>query len=80
MLKEVIQLSSDTISVDRKIKFSVTPRVNLALKVLREQIGNLLAHQYQGKSPVDIQNSWKDIGLQALGRMKIKLDDTQSTK
>jgi hypothetical protein len=81
ILKQSIQLTSDTISIDRKIRFCVSPRTNLALKVLREQLGNLLAHQYQGKSLDNIQNSWKDIGLLALGRMKIKPDDnTQPPK
>jgi len=69
------KLSSHTISVDRKIRFYLSPRAGLALKLLREQLGNLLAHQYQGKSLGGIQNSWKDVGLLALGRVKVKPDD-----
>jgi len=67
-------LLADTISIDRKLRFQVPPRVNLALKILREQLGNLLAQQYQGKVLSELHNFWKEIGLLAMGHVKVDPD------
>ena len=63
---------ADTASIDRKIRFCVSPKTNVALKILREQLSNVLAQQYQGKILTQAQEVWKNIGLLALSKAKIK--------
>ncbi|KAF8973905.1 P-loop containing nucleoside triphosphate hydrolase protein [Flammula alnicola] len=65
------KLISDTVSIDRKIKFSIPPKTCIAIKVLREQLNSLLALQYQGKTLTDLQGKWMDAGLFALSRTKL---------
>jgi len=42
------------------------------LKILREQLSNVLALQYQGKILAEAQEVWKEFGLLALSKAKIK--------
>lgn len=65
---------ADTASIDRKIRFCVAPKTNVALKILREQLSNVLAQQYQGKVLSEAQEAWKELGLLALSKAKIKQD------
>ncbi|CAA7266563.1 unnamed protein product [Cyclocybe aegerita] len=65
------KLVADMTSIDRKIKYSLPPKTGVALKILRDQLSSLLAHQYQGKALTSNQRLWKEIGLLALGRTKI---------
>jgi ATP-dependent RNA helicase DHX29 len=69
-------LITDTASIDRKIRFCVSPKTNIALKILREQLSNVLAQQYQGKPLNQAQETWKELGLLALSKTKIKPDNT----
>ena len=69
---------ADTASIDRKIRFCVAPKTNIALKVLREQLSNVLAQQYQGKVLTEAQEAWKELGLLALSKTKIKQDRNDS--
>ena len=62
---------ADTASIDRKIRFCVPPKANVALKILREQLSNVLAQQYQGKTLTREQEVWKELGLLALSKTKI---------
>jgi ATP-dependent RNA helicase DHX29 len=71
-------LIADTASIDRKIRFCVAPKTNVALKILREQLSNVLAQQYQGKALTQSQEAWKDLGLLALSKTKIKQDKDNS--
>jgi len=68
------KLIADTASIDRKIRFCVAPKTNVALKILREQLSNVLAQQYQGKTLTQAQEAWKELGLLALSKAKIKQD------
>ena len=65
---------ADTASIDRKIRFCVAPKTNVALKILREQLSNVLAQQYQGKALTQAQEAWKELGLLALSKTKFKQD------
>ena len=69
---------ADTASIDRKIRFCVAPKTNVALKILREQLSNVLAQQYQGKALTRAQEAWKELGLLALSKTKIKEDRDNS--
>ena len=70
---------ADTASIDRKIRFCVAPKTNVALKILREQLSNVLAQQYQGKALTQVQEAWKELGLLALSKAKIKSSMTDET-
>ena len=52
----------------------MAPKTNVALKILREQLSNVLAQQYQGKVLTQAQEAWKELGLLALSKAKIKQD------
>ena len=65
-------LVADTAPIDRKIRFCVAPKTNVALKILREQLSNVLAQQYQGKILTQEQEVWKELGLLAWSKTKIK--------
>lgn len=72
------KLIADTASIDRKIRFCVAPKTIAALKILREQLSNVLAQQYQGKALTQEQEAWKELGLLALSKTKIKQDGDNS--
>jgi len=71
------KLVADTVAVDRKIKFCVPPKTNIALKILRTQLNALLAQQFQGKPLTDLQTKWMQLCLLALGRIKLKADEEE---
>ena len=66
------QLISDSAFIDRKLKFTISAKSNIALKILRERLADLLALQFQGKSLSESQRKWMEIGFLALSRVKIK--------
>lgn len=70
---------ADTASIDRKIRFCIAPKTNVALKILREQFLNVLAQQYQGKALTQVQEAWKELGLLALSKTKFKQDRDNSS-
>lgn len=59
-------------TIDRKIKFQVEPETAVALKFLRNEIGQLLAAQYRGQPLIESQVSWNEIAMMVLGKVKIK--------
>lgn len=66
------QLISDSAFIDRKIKFRIPSKSNIALKFLRGQLGSLLAHQFRGKILTESQILWNDISLMVLGKIKVE--------
>lgn len=56
--------------VDRKIRYRLEPKTNVALKFLRNQLGSLLAAQFRGKPLIESQAAWNDIALAILGKVK----------
>ncbi|PFH54597.1 hypothetical protein AMATHDRAFT_134454 [Amanita thiersii Skay4041] len=64
------KLASDTIVVDRKLRFRVQPRTNIALKLLRNQLITLLSHQMRGKAITGSLARWNDIAIRALCKVK----------
>ncbi|KAG6832456.1 hypothetical protein H0H92_001502 [Tricholoma furcatifolium] len=64
------KLISDSASIDRKIKFRLPPKSNVALKFLRTQLWSLLAHQFRGKPLTESQTLWNDVAISVLGKMK----------
>ncbi|KAF9499777.1 P-loop containing nucleoside triphosphate hydrolase protein [Pleurotus eryngii] len=63
------KLVADSVFIDRKLRYKVSPKVNIALKLLRAQLANLLAKQYRGKVLTESLMLWYDIALMILGRV-----------
>lgn len=69
---------SDTAIVDRKVKYRLTPRANIAIKVLRTQLSGILAQQFRGKPLTESQIQWHKLAMVALGRTKLETEIEQS--
>jgi len=69
------KLISDSTFIDRKIKFRVSPKANVALKILRSHLSTLLAQQFRGKSLSESQCLWFELALMVLGKAKIEADE-----
>lgn len=63
---------SNTVTIDRKIKFRIEPKSSIALKYLRTQLGQILATQYRCKPLTDVQTAWNDIAMMVLGKIDIR--------
>lgn len=61
--------------IDRKIKFRVPAKTNVALKHLRSQLVSVLALQFKGKPLTESQLLWKELGEMVLGKIRIKDPD-----
>ncbi|KAH8100605.1 P-loop containing nucleoside triphosphate hydrolase protein [Cristinia sonorae] len=66
------RLMSYTATIDRKVKFRIEPKSGVALKYLRNQLGQLLAAQYRCKPLTDVQSRWNDLAKMILGKVEIK--------
>ncbi|KDQ63609.1 hypothetical protein JAAARDRAFT_119632 [Jaapia argillacea MUCL 33604] len=64
------KLISDSAFIDRKIKFRIPPKSNIALKWLRTQLGSLLAAQFRGRPIVESQVYWNELAMMILGKVK----------
>lgn len=69
---------SDTAIVDRKVKYRLTARANIAVKILRTQLGSILAQQFRGKPLTESQIQWHKLAMAALGRTKLETEIEQS--
>lgn len=58
--------------IDRKIKFHISPKANVAIKILRGHIGTLLAQLFRGKPLSEEQVRWFDLALAVLGKVKME--------
>lgn len=63
---------SNTATIDRKIRFRVQPKSSIALKYLRNQLGQLLATQYRCKPLTESQVYWGELAMMILGKIEIK--------
>jgi ATP-dependent RNA helicase DHX29 len=70
-LKGLPQLISNSAFIDRKIKFRIPGRVNVALKYLRHHLGTILANQIRGTPLSESQLLWNELAMIALGKMKL---------
>lgn len=61
--------------VDRKVKFRVLAKTNVALKHLRTQLASVLAIQFRGKPLTESQMLWKNLGEKVLGKIRIRDPD-----
>ncbi|KAJ7181792.1 P-loop containing nucleoside triphosphate hydrolase protein [Mycena crocata] len=65
------KLVSNAAFIDRKIKFQVSPKCNIALKFLRSHLASILAQQFRSKPLTESQVLWSDIALSVLGKEKL---------
>ena len=63
--------------IDRKVKFRVGPRVNIALKHLREHLDSILATQMRGRPLTESQSRWNDLALAILRHIKMEGDEEE---
>ncbi|KAG6911865.1 hypothetical protein DXG01_000112 [Tephrocybe rancida] len=69
------KLISDSAFIDRKIKYRIPPKSNIALKFLRTQLWSLLAHQFRGKPLTESQILWNEIAMLVLGKVKLEAEE-----
>ncbi|KAF9240899.1 P-loop containing nucleoside triphosphate hydrolase protein [Melanogaster broomeanus] len=73
------KLISDTAIVDRKIKYRLTPKANVAMKILRNQLSSIAAQKFRGKPMTESQVRWHELAMTALGRVKLDAETDAST-
>lgn len=71
-----VKLISDSAFIDRKIKFHISPKSNVAIKILRSQISTLLAQQFRVKPLSESQCLWFDLALMVLGKTKVEPNES----
>jgi ATP-dependent RNA helicase DHX29 len=68
-------LISNSAFIDRKVKFHVSPKSNVALKILRNHLGTILAQMFRGKPLAESQDVWFQVALMVLGKIKKEADE-----
>jgi ATP-dependent RNA helicase DHX29 len=63
------------LSIDRKIRYQLAPKANVALKILRQHLTTILALQLRGKPLTESQVLWYDLATAALGKIKLETGD-----
>ena len=69
------QLIANSLSIDRKIRFRVDPKVNIALKILRNQLAANLSQQLKGKRLEGTQPQWQELAMMVLGKVKFEEEE-----
>jgi len=64
------KLASNAVMIDRKFRFQVSPKTNVALKLLRSQLSAILSHQMRSRALMDSQVRWNDLAILVLGKFK----------
>ncbi|KAI0670050.1 P-loop containing nucleoside triphosphate hydrolase protein [Trametes maxima] len=64
------KLLADTASIDRKVRFRIQPKASIALKLLRNNLGAILATQFRTRPLTESQLRWDEIAMNILGKVK----------
>uniref|UniRef100_D8PKN2 RNA helicase n=1 Tax=Schizophyllum commune (strain H4-8 / FGSC 9210) TaxID=578458 RepID=D8PKN2_SCHCM len=72
------KLIANSLSIDRKIRFRVDPKVNIALKILRNQLAANLSQQLKGKRLEGTQPQWQELAMMVLGKVKFEEEGQRS--
>ncbi|KAI0374315.1 P-loop containing nucleoside triphosphate hydrolase protein [Pilatotrama ljubarskyi] len=64
------KLMADTASIDRKVRFRIQPKASIALKLLRNNLGSILATQFRLRPLTESQLRWDEIATMILGKVK----------
>ncbi|KAG1867923.1 P-loop containing nucleoside triphosphate hydrolase protein [Suillus subalutaceus] len=73
------KIHSNMLSIDRKIRYQLAAKANVALKILRQHLTTILALQLRGKPLTESQVLWYELATAALGKIKLEMGD-ESTK
>ncbi|KAJ7446519.1 P-loop containing nucleoside triphosphate hydrolase protein [Mycena galericulata] len=65
------KLVSNAAFIDRKVKFQVPPKCNIALKFLRTHLASILAQQFRNRPLTESQVLWSEIASSVLGKEKL---------
>ncbi|KAI0757146.1 P-loop containing nucleoside triphosphate hydrolase protein [Daedaleopsis nitida] len=66
------KLMADSAAIDRKVRFRITPKTSVALKLLRSQLGAILAAQFRTRPLTESQIRWNEIAMMILGKVKLE--------
>ncbi len=61
---------ADTASIDRKVRFRIQPKASIALKLLRNNLGSILATQFRTRPLTESQLRWDEIAMMILGKVR----------
>jgi len=73
------KLVSNAAIVDRKIKFLIPAKTNLALKCLQKQLAAVLSERLQNKPSTESQERWMEMALIVLGKLRPERDRNEQT-
>lgn len=69
------KIQANMLSIDRKIRYQLTPKANVALKILRQHLTTILALQLRGRPLTESHVLWYDLATAALGKIKLETGD-----
>lgn len=75
----VTQLIAESVALDRKVRFRVGGKTNLAVKYLRDQLSSILAAVMRGRALTDAQMRWYELAMLLMGRRKAVQEDAVET-
>lgn len=70
------ELIADTVIIDKKIRYRLTPKISIALKYLRTNLSNILAAQFRAKKLTEQQQRWNDLVMLVLSKVKVEEPST----
>ncbi|KAI0274612.1 hypothetical protein BC834DRAFT_1288 [Gloeopeniophorella convolvens] len=76
---KISQVVSDAVLIDRKIKFRVPAKANLAFKYLRMQLAAVLNALLRNKPLTKSQEQWLEIATVILGKTQQDHNSTQQS-
>jgi len=66
------KLVSNTAFIDRKVKFQVPPKCNIALKFLRTHLASILAQQFRSRPLTETAVHWNEIATSVLSKERLE--------
>lgn len=70
---------ADTVTIDRKIRFRLSPKTSVVLKQLRANLSSSLALQFRGKDVADSRSAWTGVALRILSKVKPDVPSASSS-
>lgn len=74
------KLLADSVFLDRKIRYSVSPKASVALKYLRREMASTLAMHFSGKPVTGSDAVWEDTAMAMLGKVKPEDSEKKAEK
>ncbi|KAI0257581.1 P-loop containing nucleoside triphosphate hydrolase protein [Lactifluus subvellereus] len=73
------KLVSNAAIIDRKIKFRIPAKTNLALKCLQKKLAAVLSERLRNKPSIESQERWTEMALLVLGKLRPERDQNEQT-